>query len=131
MMYLLDTNAMIWWVTDDERLGREAYEVIQRGETVFVSDIAYLELAIKLQTGKMRLNVSIQEIAAANTADSFKELRFDAWAAQKFVGLPELHWSDPFDRAHMALADAKNLTIITSDQNILKSNAVRCLDARQ
>jgi PIN domain nuclease of toxin-antitoxin system len=127
--YLLDTNAVLWMLEDSPKLGRHVRADLEDfNRTFFVSDIVFLEMAIKMRTGKLR-RFSIHEIEDMLARNGMQTVTFDAWAAQVFFDLPATSWGDPFDRAHMALAEAKRLTLVTSDKNILQSGAVRCLDA--
>ena len=51
---LLDTHALIWWVTDDDSLSREAYSLIaDPANEVFVSAASAWEITTKARLGKL------------------------------------------------------------------------------
>ncbi|MBE9168596.1 type II toxin-antitoxin system VapC family toxin [Pleurocapsales cyanobacterium LEGE 06147] len=56
MLALLDTNAFLWWATDDYRLSEEARGVISDpGNTIFFSVASAWEIVIKTKLGKLPL----------------------------------------------------------------------------
>ena len=51
---MLDTHALIWWLTDDERLPRLTYrEIADEGNDKLVSAASVWEIAIKYRAGKL------------------------------------------------------------------------------
>ena len=61
MKVLLDTQAWLWWVLDDARLGRQAREIVATGRPV-LSVVSFWEIAIKVSLGK--LDVELRELIA-------------------------------------------------------------------
>lgn len=123
MTILLDTNAFIWWVADDKRLGSKARADIANAENnIFISNLSLFECSIKVRLGKLKIDfVAIdQEISESRLL----ELRFDTLAARQFVNQQELPQGDPFDIAIVAQAISKHMTLITSDDHILASSLV-------
>ena len=55
MKLLLDTHAILWWVRDDRRLGREARRAIANADVVWVSAASGWEMAIKIAKGRLRV----------------------------------------------------------------------------
>lgn len=132
MTLLLDTNAFIWAMANVEKFGRRAkQDIANSANLVYVSDLSMLECAIKQRTGKLRQAIIFEDIAQALEAADIRQLSFDAWAAQHFVSLPDLGWADPFDRAHIAVALAKRMTLVTSDRSMLnlRITGLRTIDA--
>ena len=128
--YLLDTNAFLWALEGNAALGKKSRTEIERLDTqIFISDIVLLEIAIKVRSKHLRLSVTMRDIAHYLKNNAIDVLYFDTWTAEQYVDSFTLDWNDPLDRAHISLAAAHNLTLMTSDQHILASNAVRCMDA--
>lgn len=54
MKLLLDTHALIWWLTEDEQLSARALQVIKvPRNVVWVSPVSGWELATKFRLGKL------------------------------------------------------------------------------
>lgn len=54
MKVLLDTNALIWWLSDDPRLGQRAKQAIAAQDTeLLVSVVSLWEITMKNRVGKM------------------------------------------------------------------------------
>jgi PIN domain nuclease of toxin-antitoxin system len=53
MSYLLDTHALVWSLTGDDKLSEKAKAVIaNKANPIYVSSISLYELAIKYHLGK-------------------------------------------------------------------------------
>jgi PIN domain nuclease of toxin-antitoxin system len=53
--FLIDTHALLWWLTDDKRLPRRSRAQIARAEArVLVSAASAWEVAIKKTLGKLK-----------------------------------------------------------------------------
>lgn len=132
MIVLLDTNAFIWWVSDDPRLGRKARAVIaSAANDVYISNLSMFECAIKVRLGKLKIDFDAvdQEVSEGRLL----ELRFDTLAARQLAGQPNLPQADPFDAALVAQAVAKRMTLVTSDSHILETPmaGLHALDAQK
>jgi PIN domain nuclease of toxin-antitoxin system len=132
MILLLDT--FIWSLANTDKLGRRALADISNNvNQVYVSSISLLECAIKIRTGKIKFSLDFSQVDAFLEEANIQQIAFDAWAAEHYIKLPELSWSDPFDTAIIAQAIAKHMTLVTSDSNILESTIIglRTLDAEK
>ena len=59
MELLVDTHVALWWALDPTSLLPQASELIARSDnTVFFSAASAWELAIKVRSGKLTLNVT-------------------------------------------------------------------------
>ncbi len=111
MRLLLDTNALLWLLDGDERLGRSAREAVQSADTLVVSVASLWEIAIKVSIGKLR---PIPGLHAAVRDLGFERLPIrDAHLAALEL-LPLLH-RDPFDRLLVCQALTEPLAVLTSD----------------
>ncbi|MGB8506154.1 type II toxin-antitoxin system VapC family toxin [Mycobacterium sp.] len=116
---LLDTNALLWLVSEPAKLSPMAREVLSEPRTeIMVSAASAWEIAIKTRLGRIdgdTLLSAWSDIIADMTAT---ELPIDAADAILAGRLPWEH-KDPFDRMLVAQAARRNLTIATSDARIL------------
>lgn len=112
MRLLLDTHVVLWWQTDDRRLGREARKAIAVADIVWVSAVSGWEASIKAARGRLRLDEKFQFLIAA---DDFTELPVSLAHAERLRDLPP-HHADPFDRLLVAQAMVEKATLVTRDR---------------
>ena len=122
---LLDTEVLIWWDTNDKRLGRNARASIQDAAEVFVSAASAWEISIKSALGKLQARRRPSE-AVADAA--FQSLPVTFEHAEAVLGLPA-HHRDPFDRLIVAAAQVEWLTVVSSDSQF-RLYDVPLIDAR-
>jgi len=117
MNLLLDTNALIWWLGDDSRLGAEARARIGDGtNTVAVSVASGWEIAIKFGLGRLELAAPPEDFLEAEIAgNGFRLLRIGLEEALLAGALPH-HHRDPFDRLLIAQTRVNGLTFVTADR---------------
>ncbi len=117
MQFILDTNALIWWLEDPLSLSQEAHSAIgSPTNTVYCSAVSAVEIAIKFSTGKLTLEADWED--AARDAQ-FVFLPFTCDHAKPMQNLPLLH-KDPFDRMLVAQCLAEQTTLITRDRILEK-----------
>lgn len=115
MRLLLDTHAVVWALTEPERVAPEALGMIETSENeVFVSVVSPWELAIKLARRRIELPEIFHE---ALRDDQFSLLPVTIRHAEAIASLPH-HHRDPFDRMLVAQAQVEGLTLVTSDREI-------------
>ncbi len=125
MLLLLDTHAFLWWNADDRALGPRAREAIADPDNVvYVSAATAWEIAVKRRAGKLE---APGEIADWIRDDGFSDLAIEVEHAIASAELPE-HHRDPFDRLLIAQARLEDLTLVTSDVEIVRYD-VETLDA--
>lgn len=62
-MYLLDTNALLYFLYDSEKLSKRASDIIYHNdEKICVSIVSMWEIAIKSSIGKVEIKSSISKI---------------------------------------------------------------------
>ncbi len=112
MRLLLDTHALLWWLTGDRRLAREAQAAIaDESGFVAMSAASAWEIAIKRAVGKLD---APEDLPGALAFYGFQPLAITVEHALAAGGLPR-HHADPFDRMLAAQAKAEGLTIVTRD----------------
>lgn len=115
MKLLLDTHALLWWLSDDPSLSRKARAAIGKGTSdVFVSAVSVWEIAIKRSIGKLATPDDLLEQIERHRFESLPITPADAWTA----GSLPAHHNDPFDRLLVAQALSADLTIVTRDRRL-------------
>ncbi|MBA2665424.1 MAG: type II toxin-antitoxin system VapC family toxin [Trueperaceae bacterium] len=115
MKVLLDTHALLWWVTDDPRLSDPARDAIVTAD-VAVSVVSLWEIEIKRGLGRIDVDprALIREVSQTK---GFRMLEIRATHVLTLGELPLLH-KDPFDRMLIAQAIRDRLTLVSCDEAI-------------
>lgn len=125
MRALLDTHALLWWLSDDRALARRARAAIENVENTFlVSAASAWEIATKVRLGKLpTASDLIADFANHLQREGFHLLAISGEHAIRAGLLPGPH-KDPFDRMLIAQAQSENLPII-SNESIFDSYGLR------
>jgi PIN domain nuclease of toxin-antitoxin system len=129
MKILLDTHALLWWIRNSTRLGKQARALIRSNDTsVWVSSASIWEICIKAPIGRLELLPPFEaELNTEMERSGFRPLAITFDHAYAVSKLP-LHHRDPFDRMLIAQARCENLTLLTADAAIVAYD-VRTIDA--
>jgi len=119
MKYLFDTHSFIWAISDYEKLGLKAKEIILDADNeIFVSTVSFWEISLKVRIGKFnltgfdvkkvidyaqKLDCTILKLGALETS-TFSELDFF-----------ENH-RDPFDRMIIWQSIVNDMVLISKDK---------------
>ena len=115
MQYLLDTHAFLWFINGDAQLSDKARTIIENPiHDRYVSIASFWEMAIKLNLGKLELDMSFKELYQQIDKNGFNLLPITPAHTEKIVSL-DLHHRDPFDRMLICQAMVDKLTVITAD----------------
>lgn len=114
--FLLDTHALLWWLFDDSRLSRPAYDIIQEpGNKIMVSSASGWEIATKYRLGKLpHAGEAAHNLPSLLRRSRMTVLQITMEHALAAGSLPGPH-RDPFDRMLIAQGQLEELTIVTSD----------------
>ena len=116
--YLLDTHAVLWVAANSPMLSRAAKSaILDESAEKYVSIVSAWEVAIKLGSGKLRLDGGLPEFFRMIDDNGFLELEVDRKYLGQIARLPDRH-RDPFDRLLVATAITEGLTLLTADRNI-------------
>lgn len=115
MKLLLDTHALLWWITDNSRLSAKTRSSIEDADLVFVSSVTAWEIATKQRLGKLpeadRYVANLERIAK-DEGMSFVPVTFaHGLRAGSYAG----NHRDPFDRMLAAQAEMEGLILVTRD----------------
>ncbi len=125
-MLLLDSQALLWLLDDNPRLGRQARQAITSAQGVHVSAATVWELTIKTMLGKLSVPA---DLSKRLTAQGLALLRITAEHAEALRDFPELTRHNPFDRLLVAQASRTGLRLLTADQVLLDLDRDFILDA--
>lgn len=116
MRLLLDSNALIWWVTASTRLGSNARDALaDKTNEVFVGVGVLWEMTIKRSLGKLHFPFDFE---AEIRNESFKLLPIEFGHLRALDTLPPRN-GDPFDRLLIAQALAEGIPIATADRRFV------------
>ena len=113
MRILLDTDILLWALTDNPKLSIQAREtIVDEGNEIRVSAASIWEISIKQSLGKLDAPEDLLETIEATPFDI---LPITAKHAIEVRHLP-LHHRVPFDRMLIAQARLEGMTIATRDR---------------
>lgn len=117
MRALLDTHALLWWLTDDLALTRRARNFLADTKNgVVVSAASAWEIAIKARLGRLSVMQDLLDDFAGHVErEGFELLSISAQHGIRAGLLSGTH-KDPFDRMLVAQSQAENLPIVSSDK---------------
>jgi PIN domain nuclease of toxin-antitoxin system len=113
---LLDTHALLWWLSDDSALSRPARKIIaDTKNTLVVSAASAWEIATKVRLGKLPTAAGLAADFTGNLdRERFQLLSISVEHALRAGLLPGSH-RDPFDRMLIAQAHADDLPIVSKE----------------
>jgi PIN domain nuclease of toxin-antitoxin system len=113
---LLDTHALVWWLTDDDSLSAAARRAIgDDTREVVVSAASAWEIATKQRLGKLDALPPVAEwFGALSSTNGFRHLDVTYLHALRAGGYSTAH-RDPFDRMLAAQAEMEDLSLVTRD----------------
>ena len=114
--FLVDTHALLWWLSDDPALPASARKLIARASnTVLVSAASAWEIATKVRLGKLPdAGDLVGDFSGHLARERFESLTISMEHAVRAGLLPGPH-KDPFDRMLIAQAQAENVPIVSVD----------------
>jgi len=127
---LLDTHVVIWLALEPARISRRARAAIeetrQRGEGLAISDITLLEIAATESKGRIKLNASL-ETFLSEVETRFVVLPITGRVCARAMALPASYPKDPADRVIGATAMVEGVPLVTADEDIRRSRALRTI----
>ena len=115
MRALLDTHALLWWLSDHPALTRAARNLIaDTRNTVVVSAASAWEIATKVRLKKLQAADLAHDFAGYMDREGFQLLSISAEHGIR-AGLLPGPLKDPFDRMFIAQSQTENLPIISNE----------------
>lgn len=116
MKLLLDTHVLLWWLSDDQRLGLQVRELIaDPANDVLVSTGSLWEIVVKMRIGKLDANIA--EICRAVQAGGFTLTNIGLAHLPTLAELPT-HHRDPFDHLLIAQAISEDAALVSADETL-------------
>jgi PIN domain nuclease of toxin-antitoxin system len=128
MRLLLDTHAVLWFLSADARLGSEATVLVtDPANDVFVSIASLWEITIKSRIGKLQADVEAIAGAIATAGLILLDLKPAHLVCQQRLPVFADH-RDPFDHLLIAQSLVERLTFVTNDRHAPRYgiDLVRC-----
>jgi len=127
---LLDTHVVIWLALEPSRISRRARASIEEtrrhGEGLAISDITLLEIAATESKGRIKLNASL-ETFLSEVETRFVVLPITGRVCARAMALPASYPKDPADRVIGATAMVEGVPLVTADEDIRRSRALRTI----
>ncbi len=114
MIYLIDTHALIWFLSNSKQLSKKALEAIEN-ENVVVSIASLWEISLKISLGKLKLAQPFAEVFPKQLEINSIEILPIAIEHLKLVSELEYFHRDPFDRLIIVQAISEGMTLISKD----------------
>ncbi len=113
---ILDTCALVWLVSGDDRLSKEAKTEIEAAQLVYVCPISAWEISLKC--AKETLELPLPPLEWFNRSLDVHHLTLTDLSVEVLMHANTLPWHhrDPADRFIIATARMENLTVVTSDK---------------
>ena len=117
MKVLLDTHALLWLITGDDRLSENARQIFLNKENrLFFSAASLWEICIKKSLGKISLkNGWFHTIQKELEINTIQWLPIEMAHCVEVAELP-FHHRDPFDRMLIAQTIVEDLQLLSRDR---------------
>lgn len=116
MNLLLDTHAVIWYITKDRRLPNNLKQLIDDTDNACcVSIVSLWEMGIKYSLGKLDLNVDLRKIFVLIDESGLDLLPVTGIHILTNTTL-DFHHRDPFDRLIIAQAKSEDFILVSKDE---------------
>ena len=117
LVYLIDTNILLFSFAQTEKLSEKVKHILQTEDAVFISMASFWEIEIKRNLGKLDIPFSPKELMNYCLEQNYSILNINIEHISELEKLPKIH-NDPFDRLIICQAISENLTILTADATI-------------
>jgi len=117
MRLLIDTRALLWWLSDDPSLSPAARKAMaETSNVLLVSAASAWEIATKVRLGRLPGAEGLAaDFQGFMLQEGFTSLDITADHAIRAGLLPGPH-KDPFDRMLISQAQAENVPIVTNER---------------
>ena len=121
---------MVWLALEPANISKKARAVIEKtrhsGEGLAISDISLLEIAQLESKSRIKLNSSLETFLSEVEA-RFVVLPITGRVCVRAMGLPAVYPKDPADRVIGATALVEGVPLVTADDDIRRSKALRTI----
>jgi PIN domain nuclease of toxin-antitoxin system len=121
-MIVLDTHALLWWVSDPTLLSRPAKKAIEaavKSSAVHVSCISSWEIALLVERDRLRLSLDVRDwLYRCEALPFITFVPVNNAIGVESVRLRDFPHSDPADRIIAATAMSLGAILVTKDENL-------------
>jgi len=125
---LVDTHVVLWLALEPARITKRARTAMEQarrsGQGLAISDITLLEITTLERKGRIRLSASLETFLSEVEA-RFVVLPITGRVCVRAAGLPASYPKDPADRVIGATALVAGVPLVTADDDIRRSKALR------
>ncbi|MBO9613993.1 MAG: type II toxin-antitoxin system VapC family toxin [Dyadobacter sp.] len=122
MDLLLDTHAIVWYITEDSRLPMSIRRQIEDSTNkCYVSIASLWEMGIKHAIGKLALHEGLSAVLETIEMSGIKPLPIGLDHILSTSKLP-LHHNDPFDRMIISQCLLEQMTMVSCDKQFRHYN---------
>jgi PIN domain nuclease of toxin-antitoxin system len=123
---LLDTHVLLWLALDEQRLSKAARKALKAQR--LLADISLREVAALVRAGRVEVEGSLAEwLGDALRELSVEVVPIDVQIAARSVRIAENVHGDPADQLIAATAIELDIPLVTSDERLRASPAVRTI----
>jgi PIN domain nuclease of toxin-antitoxin system len=130
-MILLDTHALVWWVSGSSSLSGRARSAIEHARSASgfaVSAITFLEVATLVRRGRFELGVPLADwVGDLARVSGLRIEPVTAPVAQMAGSLGDAFPGDPIDRVIAATAINLQARLVTADRKLRTAPRLRTL----
>jgi PIN domain nuclease of toxin-antitoxin system len=130
LVILVDTHVVLWLALEPANISKKARAVIQEtrrsSHGLAISDITLLEIAQIESKRRITLNCSLETFLLEVEA-RFAVLPITGRVCVRAMGLPSIYPKDPADRVIAATALVEGIPLVTADDDIRRSKALRTI----
>lgn len=130
-MIVLDTNALVWLVSNPEKLSQKARKRIDaevKKKNIFISSMSVWEICLLVKKDRLSLSLDLDTwLEKIEQLDFLNFVPVDNRIAARSVALPDAVGRDPADRIIVATAREYGAVLVTSDAHLLKSKGLQTL----
>jgi PIN domain nuclease of toxin-antitoxin system len=120
MAALLDTHTFLWFVSGDKQLPEKIKnKILDINEPCYISIASLWEITIKIQIGKLKIAISIDDLFKYADRNQIEIVQITAEHLLVLASLPQ-HHNDPFDRLIVSQAISENMTLYSKDKGLKK-----------
>ena len=131
-MIVLDTHALLWWISNPERIPSKARRQLDRAladnATITASCISSWEISMLVQRGRLELTIPVDAwIAHAEELPWMEFVPVDNRVALRSTQLDGFPHRDPADRLIVATTLVLNATLVTADERLRSWKPLRTI----
>lgn len=131
-MIVLDTHALVWWVSHPARLGARARRALDAavdgGERIAASSISVWEIAMLVKAERLKLTMDVESwLAHVDALPMVDFIAVDNRISLRAVNLENFPHRDPADRIIVSTALGLGAPLLTADERMQKYAPVRTI----